>query len=434
MGKELTLKMNSSELQGLMDALEMIGKTNQGIIEKINNNAAEIAKSIQNASLSSMMDYDLLHRVFSRSVAEEFSKIASLSLGSVQAMKTIADIQTAITIAQSTVSTDMINELAYNFSAFNIQECQPSIQRVVNSETILMADYSFLKTTPLLDMFKSEIMLPKGFVSDIKNLNVSAAKRVADNERIVFDTRKRLFIKDDYEVTTRELNCVCDAAGLLDSLSDTEIFDENELIDFMSHLERSFGTGLDSSTGQKIRNLVKEIDSFISFDRDVYYHSRPRKRSDTPYVGEQMLRAPYGVSSVGRFNHLGQSHYYFSDTKEGSVEEISKHIDKDSSDWVVQTAKITSKGSIRLLDLSDKGKRRLKNFISFISKPCSEDSGKRPREYLIPQFLGDCCIDENIDGIKYYGGKDYSNYVTWKDGYFDYAGNVGDTVVASIKN
>lgn len=433
MGKELTLKMNSSELQGLMDALEMIGKTNQGIIEKINNNAAEIAKSIQNASLASMMGYDLLHRDISRSIAEEFSKIASLSSSSVQAMKTIADIQTAITFAQSTVNTEMITDLAQFLAASSFQECKFPIQKVIDSKAISMADYSFLKITPLLDLFKSEITLPKGFVSDIRTLNVSAAKQVADNEQIVFDTRKRLFIKDDCEVTPSELNCVCSAVGLFDSLSDKEIFDENELIDFMSHLERSFGTGLDSSTGQKIRNLVKEIDSFISFDRDVYYHSRPRKRSDTPYVGEQMLRAPYGVSSVGRFNHLGQSHYYFSDTKEGSVEEISKHIDKDSSDLVVQTAKITSKGSIRLLDLSDKGKRRLKNFISFISKPCSEDSGKRPREYLIPQFLGDCCIEENIDGIKYYGGKSYSNYVTWKDGYFDYVGNVGDTDVGSIK-
>ena len=43
-----------------------------------------------------------------------------------------------------------------------------------------------------------------------------------------------------------------------------------------------------------------------------------------------------------------------------------------------------------------------------------------PREYLIPNFVSDCCKRLEIEGIKYYGGKDYSNYVSWHEGYFEF--------------
>ena len=42
------------------------------------------------------------------------------------------------------------------------------------------------------------------------------------------------------------------------------------------------------------------------------------------------------------------------------------------------------------------------------------------REYLIPNFVSDCCKRLEIEGIKYYGGKDYSNYVSWHEGYFEF--------------
>ena len=42
------------------------------------------------------------------------------------------------------------------------------------------------------------------------------------------------------------------------------------------------------------------------------------------------------------------------------------------------------------------------------------------REYLIPNFVSDCCKRLKIEGIKYYGGTDYSNYVSWHEGYFEF--------------
>ena len=147
MRKDLTLKMNSSELKGLMDALEMIGKTHQEAIERVNNNAAEIAKSILNTSMSEMIDYGKMQRDISKSIVDEFLTIASSSLSSAQAMKAIADTLSVVAIAQSTVSSDMIDGLAYSFASADFHECQNIIQNVVCSSAISMADYSFLKTT-----------------------------------------------------------------------------------------------------------------------------------------------------------------------------------------------------------------------------------------------------------------------------------------------
>lgn len=42
------------------------------------------------------------------------------------------------------------------------------------------------------------------------------------------------------------------------------------------------------------------------------------------------------------------------------------------------------------------------------------------RVYLIPNYVSDCCCAHDIEGVKYYGSKKYSNYVTWNAGYFEF--------------
>lgn len=62
-----------------------------------------------------------------------------------------------------------------------------------------------------------------------------------------------------------------------------------------------------------------------------------------------------------------------------------------------------------------------KEFLKYIRFDVRDNiSSWMPREYLIPNFLSDCCRQVGYEGIKYYGGKGYSNYVVWHDGYFDY--------------
>ena len=39
---------------------------------------------------------------------------------------------------------------------------------------------------------------------------------------------------------------------------------------------------------------------------------------------------------------------------------------------------------------------------------------------IIPSFVADCCYSNHIHGIKYYGSKEYTNYVTWDDRHFEF--------------
>lgn len=88
---------------------------------------------------------------------------------------------------------------------------------------------------------------------------------------------------------------------------------------------------------------------------------------------------------------------------------------------VLQTVKLKPVKGILMLDLSG-SLTRGKTFLRYLRFSLSDVNDKMPREYLIPCYVSDCCKEIGFDGIKYYGAKDYSNYVAWNDGYFDYAG------------
>ena len=133
-----------------------------------------------------------------------------------------------------------------------------------------------------------------------------------------------------------------------------------------------------------------------------------------PFTVGQMLKAPYGLPWAGRFNHVGRSHYYFSDTPFGAKAEIKKHI---SAKDVIQTICISPCRDVKLLDLSNHI-AGCNTFLKYIRFSLADAQDKMPREYLIPCYVSDCCKLIGFEGIKYYGTKDYNNYVVWTDGFF----------------
>ncbi len=64
----------------------------------------------------------------------------------------------------------------------------------------------------------------------------------------------------------------------------------------------------------------------------------------------------------------------------------------------------------------------VRGILRYLRFNLSDVTNKTPREYLIPCFVSDCCKSIGVDGIKYYGTKEYSNYVVWSDGYFTFDG------------
>lgn len=63
---------------------------------------------------------------------------------------------------------------------------------------------------------------------------------------------------------------------------------------------------------------------------EVYYHARSMK--DSPFLEHEMLKTPISVSnSHGRYNDIGISCYYFTDQKDGAINEVRKHIGRGNS-------------------------------------------------------------------------------------------------------
>jgi hypothetical protein len=326
----------------------------------------------------------------------------------------------------------MIKDLAGYFSDMNYSGIVKTLQQSVDKTQINISDFSYIRACHIMDLkeIKESLNLPRGFATDIKCFNKSAALTLLNNNNISYNFQSREFINLDNtssSATVPEMNSICSAKTILNKNDSTEIFTENELLDFMNFLRSTPTLALNNKVGKKILTFIQNYQNIINFDSSEFYRSRIRKIEELPFEWEQMKEPPYGISPSGRYNHLGQAYFYFCDTKDGTIAELSKHLSEESkNNSVIQTVKFkpSSSCNAKLIDLSAKQMRRYNTFLNFIQWPLTEDQGNMPKAYLIPSFISDCCKICDIDGIKYYGGKNYSNYVTWSDGFYEFVANV----------
>ena len=75
-----------------------------------------------------------------------------------------------------------------------------------------------------------------------------------------------------------------------------------------------------------------------------------------------------------------------------------------------------------MIDLSQELKTKNK-FLDYCRVGATNTNLHIQREYLLPCFVADCCRESGIEGIKYYGSKEYKNYVSWDDSYFAFEGS-----------
>ena len=255
----------------------------------------------------------------------------------------------------------------------------------------------------------TDFELPKGIRSAIENLHVKTAQELALSENVSYNcSQSAFFIEEEPEnfCTSKEANVIYSALSLFDELT------EEDLFLFLRHLSSFNSLGSSHYVGQKILQIVEDIKSSISFDSEVYYHARSLDDGVCPFTDEDMTCAPHGITSFGRFNHIGENYFYFSNQQTGAINEVKKHSPKNR----VQVAKLKTKGTVRMVDISNEKENTFLKYCRFPLDPTSVK--KVPREYLIPSFFSDCCKLKGFDGIKYYGTKDYYNYVTWSDGHF----------------
>ena len=257
------------------------------------------------------------------------------------------------------------------------------------------------------------IPLPKGMSSVLNCMHVGTAKILSNSENVSYDIDSRLFFVEqspDNTATVSETNIICSSMQLLSGIN------EADLISFMNCLETSLPFASEHVAGKKINEIIAEWDSVIDFDKKTYYHARPLQEGACPYTDSELRQAPRGVTWHGRFNYVGESHYYFSDEQKGALLEVAKH----SKEKQVQIAQLKPVRAIRMIDLSEEitTKNKFLEYCRF--NPSLGEYPNVKREYLIPCYVSKCCQKHGIEGIKYYGSKEYKNYVSWNDTYFEF--------------
>lgn len=320
-------------------------------------------------------------------------------------------------VAKTSLSylTPAISELRNHLVHYDLHSGIQSFLLEVSKSIVEAPNIAFLKEAHLLTSSIST-ELPRGLKSILSEMHTNTAKRLSYSDDISLNVRDKCFFEENEpsnSATLRETNIICSAANLLHGITETE------LISFMNYIAKIPGFAINHPVGKKINELIQKWKDVSDFDCDIYYHARGLEKAECPYTEAQLAQAPSGVTWHGRYNHVGTSHYYFSDKPKGAVIEVRKHSPKDIR---IQIAIIKPKQKIRLLDLSDnKTPSKFLEFCRF--SPRHDDDQKSKREYLIPCFVADCCKNlNNIDGIRYYGSKEYSNYVAWSDHYFQCIG------------
>ena len=312
----------------------------------------------------------------------------------------------AINQAYKTPELDNLQRALQNNQAWGIDLFVSSInlKRIESSHLAVLKEFN---KNPLL----RKRYLKRLSVS-MDKINVGTIAKVSKSNKLTLDAEHQFFYvttEPQKTATLQETNIICSGLDLFSGL------DEAELIRFQDFLSRTSSLAATDETGQKILNILSDWKDAIDFDQDYYYHGRGLNDGICPYTEDQLRQAPYGVTGPGRFNFAGQSRFYFSDKKKGVMAEIMKH----SKPQRVHLVK--PRDHVKMLDLSAELAKPNK-FLDFCRYvPDYNTYSNLRREYLIPAFVADCCYRNGIDGIKYYGSREYTNYVTWDDRHFAFA-------------
>lgn len=229
----------------------------------------------------------------------------------------------------------------------------------------------------------------------------------------------------DWKDTTKKLI----ASEVKSSQENFAVIALDELISFESLLYDDNIFAIEHPVGKKIYKIIKGWNNFINFDDITYYHARRIEKGKKPFLDQEMLKAPLNISSHGRYNAIGKSCYYISETKEGAVAEIKKHSGGAKSD--IQVIGLKSVKSAKIIDLSGEvnGTNR---FIEHLRFTADNEDGKIIKEYLLPNFVASCCKKIGIDGIKY-KSTEYNCYVLWKDDYFEFVDGSREIIAGSYR-
>lgn len=401
---------------------EMMHKTSEAVYASMAPALATFADSIK--SITAGVRLDSIHAVLD-------SINSSGWLSSYQAsevVKVVSAQQELLAACTASLQTPAIRDMADRFASKDYFGVYESLASSLSGLTVRGPDIALLGNVGgLVDSlgdFGYGGSIPRGAKTFVRELSKASLERLSVSEDVSVDIKGKRLLAAGAETDPGACNCVGDDSGvvsasvrsfnvLTSSLSFLEGLTEVDMMKLQQLCSDDPAFARDCKAGRVIWETVRDWKDAISFDRPVYYHARLKPAGTVPYLKDDMVKAPRLLVKAGRFNGPQKAYYYFSDTEHGAMQEIGKHGSEDEA----QVAEIEGKRDVRLIDLSGVG-RGTNYFLKYLRFPFTNTDQVIPPEYLVPNFVAQCCRHAGIDGIKYYGSKTYSNYVVWDDDLF----------------
>ncbi len=417
------MRLNMAEaLSKSVAYAEMMHKTSEAVYASMAPTLAAVADSIK--SVTAGVRLESIHAVLDSINSSGW--LSSYRASDV--VKVVSAQQELLAACTTSLQTPAIRDMADRFSSKDYFGAYESLASSLSGLTVRGPDIALLGNVgglvESLGDFGYGGSIPRGTKTFVRDLSKASLERLSVSEDVSVDIRGKRLIAADAETDPGACNCVGDDSGvvsanvrsfnvLTSSLSFLEGLSEVDMMKLQQLCSDDPAFARDCKAGRVIWETVRDWKDAISFDRPVYYHARLKPAGTAPYLKDDMAKAPRLLVKAGRFNGPQKAYYYFSDTEHGAMQEIGKHGSEDEA----QVAEIEGKRDVRLIDLSGVG-RGTNYFLKYLRFPFTNTDQVIPPEYLVPNFVAQCCRHAGIDGIKYYGSKTYSNYVVWDDDLF----------------
>lgn len=417
------MRLNMAEVLSKSVAYaEMMHKTSEAVYASMAPTLAAVADSIK--SVTAGVRLESIHAVLDSINTSGW--LSSYRASDV--VKVVSAQQELLAACTTSLQTPAIRDMADRFSSKDYFGAYESLASSLSGLTVRGPDIALLGNVggllESLGDFGYGGSIPRGTKTFVRDLSKASLERLSVSEDVSVDIRGKRLLAADAETDPGACNCVGDDSGvvsanvrsfnvLTSSLSFLEGLSEVDMMKLQQLCSDDPAFARDCKAGRVIWETVRDWKDAISFDRPVYYHARLKPAGTAPYLKDDMAKAPRLLVKAGRFNGPQKAYYYFSDTEHSAMQEIGKHGSEDEA----QVAEIEGKRDVRLIDLSGVG-RGTNYFLKYLRFPFTNTDQVIPPEYLVPNFVAQCCRHAGIDGIKYYGSKTYSNYVVWDDDLF----------------
>lgn len=224
----------------------------------------------------------------------------------------------------------------------------------------------------------------------LKNAMITRLGNLPENYIITTEEEngEEYVIKD---VDTDENIPFPDLTGTLGVLDIFTSISEDEIFSFYNYLCKYPMLGLNHEIGKKILDQVDNADLSVKSNFTVFRARKREKGQERPWSEPEMFGPPYGVSTHGRYNTIGTNVLYTCDNLDGAFYEV-----RPERNNVIDAVEWTVKENIKMLDLSEL-ECPMMDYCRFSS---NSDFTLKP-EYLIPNFVAQCCDLKDIDGLIY---------------------------------